>query len=86
MPKFTKLNPNEVRIGRGRAAFEARKKYIEAVRASDAGQVDLEHGDRPTAVKRLLQEAAKEAGLKVRSSWTDNSQKTLIWKKTGRKR
>ena len=86
MPKFSKLDPNHVHIGRGRAAFEARKKYVDAVKAGDAGRVDLESGDRPTTVKRLLHEAAKEAGVKVRSSWTDNAQKSLIWKKTRRRR
>ena len=82
MPKFSKLDPGQVHIGRGRAAFEARKDFNEAVRSGDAGRIDLERGDRPTTVKRLLQEAAKEAGVKVRSSWTDKTQKTLLWKKT----
>lgn len=82
MPKFSKLDPNEVHIGRGRAAFEARKKFVEAVGGSEAGRVDLERGDRPTTVKRLLQEAAKQAGVKVRSTWTDRTQRTLVWKKT----
>ncbi len=86
MPKFSKLDPSHVHIGRGRTAFEARKKYLEAVSAGDAGRIDLERGDRPATVKRLLQEAAKEAGLKVRSSWADNRQKTLVWKKTRRSR
>ncbi len=86
MPKFSKLDPSDVHIGRGRTAFEARMKYLEAVRAGDAGRIDLERGDRPATVKRLLQEAAKEAGLKVRSSWTDRGQKTLVWKKTRRNR
>ncbi len=86
MPKFSKLDPSDVHIGRGRTAFETRKKYSEAVRAGDAGLIDLERGDRPATVKRLLQEAAKEAGMKVRSSWTDSKQKTLVWKKTRRSR
>ena len=86
MPKFSKLDPGDVHIGRGRSAFEARKKYIEAVRAGEAGRIDLERGDRPATVKRQLQEAVKEAGLKVRSSWTDSRQKTLVWKKTRRSR
>lgn len=82
MPTFTKMEPSEVHVGRGRAAFEARKKFVGAIKGGDAGRIDLERGDRPGAVKRLLQEAAKEAGVKVRSSWTDKSQKTLVWKKT----
>ncbi len=86
MPKFSKLDPRQVQIGRGRAAFDTRKKYLDAVKNSQAGSVDLESGDRPTTVKRLLHEAAKEADIKVRSSWTDNSQKTLIWKRTASSR
>ncbi len=82
MPKFTKLNPAEVHVGRGRAAFEARKGFLDAVKGGDAGRIDLDRGDRPATVKRLLQEAAREAGVKVRSTWTDESQKTLVWKKT----
>ena len=82
MPKFTRMEPAEVHVGRGRAAFEARKNFIAAIKAGDAGRIDLESGDRPAATKRLLQEAAKEAGVKVRSSWTDKSQKALVWKKT----
>ncbi|MEE8421736.1 MAG: hypothetical protein V3S31_03045 [Dehalococcoidia bacterium] len=82
MPRFTKMEPAEVHVGRGRAAFEARKKFVAAIKGGDAGRVDLERGDRPAAIKRLLQEAAKEAGVKVRSSWTDKAQKSLVWKKT----
>lgn len=82
MPKFTKLNPAEVHVGRGRAAFEARKNFADAVKSGDAGRIDLDRADKPATVKRLLQEAAKEAGVKVRSTWIDQSQKTLIWKKT----
>ena len=86
MPRFSKLDPRQVQIGRGRAAFDTRKKYLDAVKSSQAGSVDLEGSERPATVKRLLHEAAKEAGIKVRSSWTDNSQKTLIWKRTASSR
>ncbi len=82
MPKFTKMDPSEVHVGRGRAAFEARKKFVEAIKGSDAGRIDLERGERPGVIKRLLKEAATEAGVKVRSSWADGSQKALLWKKT----
>ena len=41
MPKFTKLNPAEVHVGRGRAAFEARKNFVDAVKSGDAGRIDL---------------------------------------------
>jgi hypothetical protein len=84
MARFTKLDPSAVHVGRGRAAFEARQQFVEAIRSSDTGRIDLERGDRPGAVKRLLQEAPTEAGTKVRSSWEDSTQKTLLWKKTKR--
>ena len=82
MPKFTKMDPAKVHVGRGRQAFEARKQFVAAVNGGDAGRIDLERGDRPAAIKRLLQEGANEAGVKLRSSWTDRSQKALVWKKT----
>ena len=85
MPEFTKLNPNDVVLGRGRSALEARKPYVEALQAGDAGRVDLQRGDRPTVVKSRLAEAAKELGVKVQSSWTDDAQRSLIWRKTGRR-
>ena len=85
MPKFTKLNPNEVTIGRGRAALEARKRYVEAIEAGDAGKIELERGERPAVVKRLLADAVKEVGVEVRSWWTDKSQRELVWKKSGRR-
>ena len=81
MPKFTKLNPNEVVLGRGRAAAIARKPYIVVIQNSDAGMIELEKSERPSTVKRLLREAAKEAGVKVRSSWTDDQQRALVWKR-----
>ena len=37
MPKFTKLDPNDVQIGRGRIAYEARDPYREALKKGDAG-------------------------------------------------
>lgn len=82
MPKFTTLDPIDVAIGRGRNAMEARKPYIDTLKAGDAGKIDLERGDRPAVVKRLLSEASKQVGVKVRSSWSDKSQRTLLWKKT----
>lgn len=84
MPKFTAMEPSEVLIGRARAAAEERAEYIEALRASDAGKLELARGESPTRVKRLLSEAAKEAGTKVRSSWEDKNRRILLWKKVGR--
>ncbi len=84
MAKFTQLNPREVMIGRERAAIEARRPYQEALEASDAGQIELARGDVPSTVKRRLADAAKDMGVRVRSSWTDPKQRVLVWKKTGR--
>ncbi len=84
MAKFTKLNPKDVALGRGRATAEARKPYIEAVRSGQAGKIELTRGEKSATVKWLLQEASREAGIKVRSSWEDTSQRVLLWKRTGR--
>jgi hypothetical protein len=83
--KFTQLKSEDVRIGRERSAVEARKPYVEALKASDAGQVELDRGEVPSTVKRRLADAAAELGVKVRSSWTDSKQHTLVWKKSSRK-
>ena len=85
MPKFTKMSAKDVLIGRGRAAAEARLPFIEALKAGDAGRIDLSTGDKPARVKRLLAEASKEVGVKVRSSWEDAKKpRVLLWKRTGK--
>ncbi len=84
MAKFTKLDRNDVVLGRGRAALVARKPYVEAIKAGQAGKIEIDRGERPATVKRLLQEASKETGVRVRSSWEDSSQRVLLWKRTGR--
>lgn len=84
MPKFTAMQVSDVLIGRARTAAEERVPYVEALRGSDAGKLELARGENPTRVKRLLAEAAKEAGTKVRSSWEDKTHRSLLWKKVGR--
>ena len=83
MPKFTKLKPEEVQIGRGRETGQQRPLYFEAIRASDAGRIELGRGERPGTAKRLLAEASKVAGIKVRSAWEDSRKRVLLWKRTG---
>ena len=83
MPTFTKMNPDDVSTGRGRAASEQRRPYIEALEAGDAGSVTLERGEKPATVKRLLQEAARHQNVRIRSSWADGQQRVLVWKKVG---
>ncbi len=85
MPKFTKLDPKDVAVGRGRAAAEARKPYIEALSAGQAGKIELERGEKAAIVKRRLQEASRETGIKIRSSWEDKSQRALLWKRTAKR-
>ncbi len=85
MPTFTKMAARDVLIGRGKAAAEARQPFIDALKAGDAGRIELAKDDKSPRVKRLLAEAAKETGIKVRSSWDDaKTQKVLLWKRTGK--
>ncbi len=81
MPRFKKLHPNDVVVGRGPARI-SREPYIKALQASEAGSIELESDDRPGTVKRLLREAAKDLGVRVRSSWKDDSQQVLLWKRS----
>ena len=53
MPKFAKLDPKDVAVGRGRAAAEARKPYIDALSAGQAGRIELERGEKPAIVKLI---------------------------------
>ena len=84
MPKFAKLNPKDVHIGRGRSAYEARQPYRDVLAGSDAGRIELGRGEKATAVKHQLRLASHEVGTKVRSSWEDMQQRVLLWKKAGR--
>ncbi len=84
MPKFTKLDPKDVSIGRGRAAHEARQPYRDALNAGDAGRIELSPAEKASTVKTQLALASKEVGIKVRSSWEDKRQRVLLWKKAGR--
>ena len=81
MPKFERLDPKDVAVGRSRAAVAAREPYIRALKAGAAGRIELERGETQGVVKRRLQEAAREGGLKIRSSW--ESPRSLVWKRTG---
>ena len=83
MPRFTRMDPADVLIGRGRAAAAQLRPFIEALRAGDAGSVALERGENPATVKRMLQDAARREHVRIRSSWTDGQQRVLVWKKVG---
>lgn len=83
MPKFKTLDPTQVHVGRGKDAAAARVHFVKAIEGGDAGRIDLEPTDNPAVVKRRLREASKLLGIKVRSSWTDPAQGTLLWKRTG---
>ncbi len=84
MPTFQKLDPKDVQVGKGRLTAEQRLPFIEALRAGNAGKIELERGERPQIVKRRLTEASREAGIRVRSSWDDKSQRVLLWKRVGK--
>lgn len=83
MPKFETVNPEDIAIGRGRAAAEARKLYIAAIGEGDAGRITLDRTEKASTVKRLLSEASKQCGIRVRSSWADKTQRVLLWKRVG---
>lgn len=83
MPKFRTLDPSQVHVGRGKDAAAARVQFVKAIESGDAGRIDLEADDNPAVVKRRLREASKILGIKVRSSWADSSQTSLLWKRTG---
>ena len=82
MPKFSKLDPKDVAVGRGRAAAEARKPYIAALKAGQAGRIELDRSEKSAVVKRRLQEASRESGIKIRSSWENPT--ALVWKRAGK--
>jgi hypothetical protein len=84
VPKFEQLKPEDVIVGRGREAAEARKPYIDALQASDAGRITLDRSDRPSIVKARLSQASKESGIRIRSSWEDKQQRILYWKRVGK--
>ncbi len=81
MPRFKKLDPAEVVVGRGPAKI-SREPYLKAIQGGAAGSIELDESDRPGTVKRLLREAAKDLGIKVRSSWADDTQRVLVWKRS----
>lgn len=81
MPQFKKLDPAQVTVGRGPARI-SREPYLKAIQAGEAGAIELDDSDRPGTVKRLLREAARELGVRVRSSWADETQRVLVWKKS----
>lgn len=84
MPQFTAMKPNEVLIGRARVAAEERKPFVEHLKTADAGRIELQRGENSGRMKRLLSDAAKEAGVRIRSSWEDRSKRVLLWKRVGK--
>ena len=63
-------------------AAAARAPYVQALMSGDAGRIELERGETQAVVKRRLLEAARESGIRIRSSW--ESPRSLVWKRTGR--
>ena len=83
MPKFQKLDPSQVVLGRGRSNALRRRPYVDAIKAAQAGRIELDKDDDAVATKRLLRQASKELGIKVRSSWEDETRSALLWKRVG---
>ena len=83
MASFTPKEASEVLIGRARASEQERQTYAEALRTSDAGTIELTRGEKASRIKRLLAEASRETGIRVRSTWDDKSQRVLLWKRVG---
>ena len=80
---FTPKEAAEVLIGRERASAQERQMYAEALQSSDAGTIELSRGEKASRIKRLLAEASKETGIRVRSTWEDKNQRVLLWKRVG---
>lgn len=83
MPKFQELDPKIVTLGRGRAGVVRREPYRRALRTAEAGRIELTDGDTPEQVKRDLRDAAREEGIRIRSSWEDDRRRALLWRRSG---
>lgn len=83
MPRFQKLDPSQVVLGRGRSNALRRRPYVDAIKAAQAGRIELDREDDALATKRLLRQASRELGIKVRSSWEDDAHQVLLWKRVG---
>jgi hypothetical protein len=79
MPRFTPLPADQVHVGRDRLHVLALAPFIEALKEMEAGRIDLEAGEKPMTVKRLLGAAAHAHGLTTRSSVIDHG-KALVFK------
>ena len=83
MPSFEALDPKDVTLGRGRRNALDRVAYVEAIRSADAGRIELDEGDTPDRVKRLIRQASKQTGIRVRPSWETPERWALLWKRVG---
>ena len=83
MAIFTPKEASEVLIGRERASAQERQMYAEALQGSNAGTIELSRGEKASRIKRLLAEASKDTGIRVRSTWEDKNQRILLWKRVG---
>ncbi len=85
MPRFRKMAADRVHVGKGRASAAEREfqMYVSALMGSEAGKITLQEGDVPSRVKRMLADAARSEGVKIRSRWEDDTESVLLWKKVG---
>ncbi len=58
----------------------AEAHFAQALRTAEAGRIALDASDEPVAIRQTLHRAARRLGIRVRSSWTDESQSVLEWK------
>lgn len=90
MAKFVAMPKELVIVGGGRFRGDPRRfiietaPYIDALNEGEAGIIELDKGEKPEKVKALLHRAAHAQGVKVRSSWMDESKTRLAWKKSDR--
>lgn len=89
MPTFIEADPNDVVIGEadpndvviGRARREAELlPYVEHMRSTQAGRIDLGHGETVARSKYLMMLAAARLGKRIRSSVVG---RTIYWKVVG---
>lgn len=87
MPVFEKAAPEVIIVGGGRNAGDPNRliietaPYIEALKASDAGIINVSEDEDPKKVHASLRRAASATRIEIRSKWM--SERRLGWKRVG---
>ena len=82
VPQFRNMDPQDVKIGRGIASAAMIEAIAEAIADQGAGSIDLDEGEKEVTFRRYLRLAAKQNGMKVRSTF-DAEQNAILWKVVG---